>query len=103
MTLMARRGYFMRPLPVNLNTLLEEPVEIRLAYAHDRDCEPEILRVLSKDSFWFVRDFVAMNLNTPPECLLALSQETDFRIRDDALRTISKLQNLGTLQYRQSA
>ena len=75
---------------IDLSRLLSEPVETRLFYAHDKDCAPEILRVLSKDSFWFVRDFVASHMNTPEECLRELMQDPDFRVRYDAEKTLMK-------------
>ena len=65
-----------------------EPVEIRLARAKVHKTSPEVLRRLSKDRFWFVRDFVASNPNTPIECLEALTCDADFRVRQEAINTL---------------
>ena len=67
-----------------------EPMEIRLYHARDPESSPEMLRALSKDAFWYVRDLVASNLNTPEDCLLSLLKEKDFRIRGDAEKTLKK-------------
>lgn len=69
----------------------DEPMECRLWRARDPESSPELLRILSEDSFWFVRDYVACNLSTPKDCLLKLLNEKDFRIREDAKRTLLKL------------
>ena len=69
----------------------DEPVEIRLSYAKNPQTHPELLRRLSRDPFWFVRDYVACNISTPKECLEELSLEPDFRIWHDAEKTLKKL------------
>lgn len=68
--------------------LLDEPVEIRLAWAKALDSSAEVLKVLAKDRFWYVRDFVASNINTPRECLEILCNDIDFRVRGEAERTL---------------
>ena len=67
------------------------PVEIRMSRAKASDTPSEILECLSHDSFWFVRDLVASNPNTPISCLKNLMQDTDFRIRYDAKKTLETL------------
>lgn len=64
--------------------IVDEPVEIRLAHAKDADSSPELLGILAKDKFWYVRFFVAFNLSTPKECLEVLCEDSDFRVRDAA-------------------
>ena len=75
----------------------KEPVECRLARAKDPETDPELLRRLSKDEFWFVRDFVASNPSTPRECLEELLQDDDFRIRGDAEKTLTKKSGLDAI------
>ena len=84
---------------IDLSALLSEPVETRLFHAHDKDCSPDILRVLSKDSFWFVRDYVALNLNTPRDCLEELMKDPDFRVRVDAERTLEKQTTMNNSEF----
>ena len=67
-----------------------EPLEVRLARAADPESPAGVLRELSKDPFWYVRDFVARNPNTPRECLEELRKESDFRIREDAEKNLAK-------------
>lgn len=74
---------------IDPSVLPNEPVEIRLYHAKE-NCSPEILRVLSKDSFWFVRNHVAANLHTPVDCLQELLTDPDFRIQKEAERTLHK-------------
>ena len=69
-----------------------EPVEIRLSRARNPDTDPELLRQLSHDRFWFVRDLVASNCSTPEECLMELMEDPDFRIRGDAEKTLGTKQ-----------
>lgn len=76
---------------LDLTALPNEPVEIRLYHAH-KGTDPDVLKVLSRDTFWFVRDYVASNLNTPRECLQELTNDPDFRIRTEAERTLRKLE-----------
>jgi len=75
--------------PIDLTALPNEPVEIRLYHAKE-SCDGDVLRALSSDSFWFVRDYVAANIHTPEECLLQLLEDPDFRIRKEAERTLHK-------------
>ena len=70
--------------------IVDEPVEIRLAHAKDKDSSPELLKVLMKDKFWYVRYFVASNPSAPKECLNVLCHDGDFRVRDSAKSTLSK-------------
>ena len=74
---------------IDPQTLSGEPVECRLTYAKYSD-NPEILRVLSQDSFWFVRDYTASNIHTPEDCLQDLLKDPDFRIRGEAERTLAR-------------
>lgn len=67
-----------------------EPVEIRLSWAKNPKTSPDILKRLSQDSFWFVRDYVACNSSTPRENLVILSQDPDFRIRKDAEKNLKR-------------
>lgn len=69
--------------------LPNEPVEIRLHHAKN-GIDPEELTVLSKDSFWFVRNYVAANTCTPEDCLKILLEDPDFRVRKEAERTLHK-------------
>ena len=69
------------------------PVEIRMSRAKALDTPSEILDRLSYDSFWFVRDLVASNTNTPIHTLYKLMQDHDFRIRYDAKKTLHALQS----------
>lgn len=69
--------------------LPSEPVEIRLHHAKN-GTDPEELTVLSKDSFWFVRNYVAANICTPEDCLKELLKDPDFRVRKEAERTLHK-------------
>lgn len=75
---------------MNMKNVLNEPVEIRLARAKNPATDQETLTILSKDSFWFVRDFVASNPNTPEEILVELSKDSDFRIQAEANRNLNK-------------
>lgn len=77
-----------------------ETVERRLTYAKYSD-NPDILRALSQDTFWFVRDYVAANIHTPEDCLMELLKDPDFRIRGEAERTLAK-QGRGDLNAKQS-
>ena len=70
------------------SSVLKEPVEIRLARAKDPLSSPDLLRVLSNDRFWYVRDFVASNKNTPLDCLNALINDSDFRVRAEASKNL---------------
>ena len=65
-----------------------EPMEIRLYHARNPDSSPEMLRALSKDKFWYIRDSVASNVSTPEDCLYNLLEEKDFRIRIDAQKNL---------------
>ena len=69
-----------------------EPVEIRLSRAKNPDTDPELLRQLSHDRFWFVRDLAASNRSTPEDCLMVLMEDPDFRIRVDAEKTLAAQQ-----------
>lgn len=69
--------------------LPDETVERRLTYAKYSE-DPEILRALSCDSFWFVRDYTAANIHTPEDCLRNLMMDPDFRIRGEAERTLKR-------------
>lgn len=60
------------------------PVEVRLARARDPESSEDVLRHLSKDGFWFVRDYVASNPSTPKDCLEKLMRDDDFRVRTEA-------------------
>lgn len=64
--------------------IINEPVETRLAHAKNVDSSPELLEVLTKDKFWYVRYFVAFNPGAPNECLEILCEDSDFRVRDVA-------------------
>lgn len=68
--------------------LLSAPVEIRLAKAKDPDSSPEVLSLLAKDRFWFVRDFVASNIKTPRDSLELLCNDADFRVRIEAAKNL---------------
>lgn len=68
--------------------IADESVEIRLSRAKLHNTPPELLRLLSRDRFWFVRDFVASNPNTPEDCLLELTFDNDFRVRQEAVKTL---------------
>ena len=68
--------------------ITEAPVEIRMSRAKASDTPPEVLATLSRDPFWYVRDLVASNINTPRESLEELLQDPDFRINGDAKKTI---------------
>jgi len=74
-----------------ISDIEKEPVEIRMSRAAASDTPPYMLRQLSKDSFWYIRDLVASNAKTPRDCLEELAKEKDFRIRNDALKTIAAL------------
>lgn len=71
-----------------MNDILKEPVEIRLAKAKSKKTDAELLDVLSKDSFWFVRDFVASNPNTSYDTLQYLLEDSDFRVRFEAEKNL---------------
>lgn len=77
--------------------ITKEPVEVRIAKAKDFKSSPGLLEVLSKDAFWFVRDHVASNINTPKHCLEKLAKDFDFRVRSEAQKTLAKLisKNIG--------
>lgn len=79
----------MRLPAINPLKLLSEPVECRLTYAKYSE-DPEILRALCNDPFWFVRDYAASNRYTPEECLLKLLEDPDFRIQGEAQRNLNK-------------
>ena len=64
------------------------PVEIRLSRAQAADTPPEVLKNLSRDPFWFVRDRVASNCITPPQILQELMLDPDFRVRAEAERNL---------------
>lgn len=70
--------------------IVDKPVETRLAHAKNVDSSPELLNILTKDKFWYVRYFVAFNPGTPNECLKTLCDDGDFRVRDAAKRNFSK-------------
>lgn len=72
-------------------SIVGKPVEIRLAHARDLDSSPGLLKVLAKDSFWFIRDLVASNASTPIDCLAILTKDADFRVRAEAENTLSRL------------
>ena len=74
---------------IDPSTLPDETLERRLYYAKYSN-DPVILRALSQDSFWFVRDHVAGNVNTPADCLQGLLTDPDFRVRREAERTLSR-------------
>lgn len=76
--------------------ILQAPVEIRLSRAKAEDTPAEKLEILSKDSFWFVRDYVATNKNTPEHCLKNLLNDPVSRVRYDAERTLEKRQERET-------
>lgn len=70
--------------------ILNEPVEIRLAKAKDKKTDAEMLEVLSHDSFWFVRNFVATNPSAEYRTLITLLQDDDFRVRFEAEKNLKK-------------
>lgn len=94
-------GWIEKQLPVingkNFNKTPElinrEPLEIRLSRAADPESPVGVLRELSKDRFWYVRDFVARNKNAPKDCLEELKKDSDFRIREDAEKTLTKIRH----------
>jgi len=70
--------------------IFNEPVEIRLSRAKNKKTDPETLDVLSRDSFWFVRNFVATNPSTSFETLHFLLQDNDFRVSFEANKNLKK-------------
>jgi len=74
----------------DLLSLPSEPPECRLGLASDAKTPPEVLEVLSRDHFWFVRDRVAANISTPQACLQQLLQDPDFRVQMEAERTLER-------------
>lgn len=70
--------------------LLNEPVEIRLSRAKNKKSDQNTLDILSHDSFWFVRNFVAGNPSTSYETLCYLLQDDDFRVQFEAEKNIRK-------------
>lgn len=70
------------------NNIEHEPMERRLFYASSPQTHPDVLRTLSEDPFWYIRNKAAENPSTPLECLMELSREKDFRIREAAEKTI---------------
>lgn len=84
---MLRREEFNK-FPEKIKT---EPVEVRLAKAKDLRSSPGLLEVLSRDRFWYVRDFVAANPNTPKRCLDVLKNDCDSRVRSEANKSLEKL------------
>lgn len=81
----------------SFDNLFREPVEIRLARAKDPRSSPNLLRMLARDEFWYVRDFVASNISTPRDSLENLLKDSDFRVRSEAERTIARLGERGSL------
>lgn len=71
--------------------IVSEPVEVRLAKAKDCSSTPALLEVLSRDTFWYVRDYVAANIHTPKHCLETLKDDSDFRVRAEAIKTLARL------------
>ena len=76
-----------------MNNILKEPVEIRLGKAKNVKTDPELLDKLSRDNFWFVRDFVARNPGTGYKTLNYLRNDPDHRVRYEAEKNI-RLRNL---------
>lgn len=74
--------------------ILQAPVEIRLSRAKAEDTPVNQLELLSKDSFWFVRDYVALNRSTPDHCLQNLLNDPVYRVRCDAERSLEKRQEI---------
>lgn len=70
--------------------LLNEPVEIRLSRAKNKKSDQNTLDILSHDSFWFVRNFVAGNPSTSYETLKHLLEDDDFRVRFEAEKNLKK-------------
>lgn len=70
--------------------LLNEPVEIRLSRAKNKKSDQNTLDILSHDSFWFVRNFVAGNPSTSYETLKYLLEDDDFRVRFEAEKNLKK-------------
>lgn len=70
--------------------LLNEPVEIRLSRAKNKKSDQNTLDILSHDSFWFVRNFVAGNPSTSYETLQYLLEDEDFRVRFEAEKNLKK-------------
>jgi len=68
--------------------LLREPFETKCFLAKDTGTTPEALDVLSRDSFWWVRDSVADNKNTSIETLKRLSKDVDFRVQDSVAHNL---------------
>lgn len=86
-----RGGSAMARSEMNLSKLSCEPVEHRLYLATDPNSSSDVLRQLSTDPFWFVRDRVATNTSTPEDCLQALLLDPDFRVQAEAQKTLTKL------------
>ncbi len=69
------------------NEEMKQP-EIRLTWASDPQTPPSVLKALSKDPDWLVRNHVATNPGTPEGCLWDLTYDPDTRVRSAAFSTL---------------
>lgn len=81
--------------------ILSAPPETRLAKARNSRTEPQVLSILASDRSWFVRSAVAGNINTPKDHLQQLARDSDFRVRDQAESTLSKIEALARANQKQ--
>lgn len=68
-----------------------DAVAYRLQRAMSERTPPSVLKDLTKDPHWFVRNQVASNKGTPEGCVQELSHDPDLRVRDSAYKNLQRM------------
>lgn len=78
---------YLKEVPANES----EAVERRLTKAKDPRTSPFELKILSRDCYWFIRNFVAANPGTPAGTISDLCCDPDSRVQETAQKTLENI------------